>query len=312
MKIINILSIFWLLLIISCKQQGINRKLPLSSDIAENISIPTKGKVIIHKNFKSEHVIPRNVEVFLPDGYDSNSKIKYKVLYMHDGQNVFNPKTSYTGIDWGVDEVLDSLIKHGKIKKTIVVAPWNTEQKRFSEYMPEAPAEATSSAEIKASLKQNTGFDELYSDEYLKFLVEELKPFIDKTYNASPKIEDTSVMGSSMGGLISLYAICKYPEVFGAAGCVSTHWPIPVLGEAYMNTLPSTLPDPETHKIYFDFGTETLDAQYEPYQKRVDQMMKDKGYIAGKNWITKKFKGAAHNEKSWNKRVHIPLEFLLK
>ncbi|MFD2561387.1 alpha/beta hydrolase [Aquimarina rubra] len=299
------------ILFLSCKQESkIDQKL-----IAENIEVitdNTKGKVIIHENFKSEYVIPRNVEVFLPDGYDANSKDKYNVLYMHDGQNVFNPKTSYTGIDWGVDETVDSLIKIGKIKNTIVVAPWNTEKKRFSEYMPEAPAEATSSAEVKAALKQNTGFDDLYSDEYLKFLVEELKPFIDKTYNVYTKIENTSIMGSSMGGLISLYAICKYPEVFGAAGCVSTHWPVPVLGEAYMQTLPSTLPDPATHKIYFDFGTETLDAQYEPFQKRVDQMMKDKGYTEGKNWITKKFEGAAHHEKSWNERVHIPLEFLLQ
>ncbi|WP_298546291.1 alpha/beta hydrolase-fold protein [uncultured Aquimarina sp.] len=312
MKLIKSISILTLLLLFSCKQEPAKRKLLAQLDIAEKLSVITKGKVIIHENFKSEHVIPRNVEVFLPDGYDANSKDTYNVLYMHDGQNVFNSKTSYTGIDWGVDETIDSLIKIGKIKNTIVVAPWNTVKKRFSEYMPEAPSEVTNSAEVKAALKQNTGFDDLYSDEYLKFLVEELKPFIDKTYNVSTKAENTSIMGSSMGGLISLYAICKYPEVFGAAGCVSTHWPIPVLGEAYIKTLPTTLPDPKTHKIYFDFGTETLDAQYEPYQKQVDQMMIDKGYTKGENWITKKFEGASHDEKSWNERVHIPLEFLLK
>ena len=312
MKILKIITVLALLCLISCKQESFEKKLLVSTDIATVLPSKTKGKVIIHENFKSKHVIPRNVEVFLPDGYDANSEKKYNVLYMHDGQNVFNSKTSYTGIDWGVDEAVDSLIKIAKIKNTIVVAPWNTVKKRFSEYMPEAPAELTNSAEVKAALKQNTGFDDLYSDEYLKFLVEELKPFIDKTYNVYTKMENTSIMGSSMGGLISLYAICKYPEVFGAAGCVSTHWPVPVLGEAYMKTLPSTLPDPKTHKIYFDFGTETLDAQYEPYQKQVDQMMLDKGYIKGKNWITKKFEGSAHDEKSWNDRVEIPLEFLLQ
>ncbi|WP_299185362.1 alpha/beta hydrolase-fold protein [uncultured Aquimarina sp.] len=312
MKALNIIVLFALLCVISCKQKSFKEKTVVSNDIASLLPSEIKGKVVIHENFKSKHVIPRNVEVFLPDGYDPNSKMKYNVLYMHDGQNVFNSKTSYTGIDWGVDEAVDSLIKISKIKNTIVVAPWNTVKKRFSEYMPKAPAEATSSAEVKAALKQNTGFDDLYSDQYLKFLVEELKPFIDKTYNVYTKMENTSIMGSSMGGLISLYAICKYPEVFGAAGCVSTHWPVPVLGEAYMKTLPSTLPDPKTHKIYFDFGTETLDAQYEPYQKQVDQMMIDKGYTKGKNWVTKKFEGAAHDEKSWNNRIHIPLEFLLQ
>ncbi|AXT54295.1 alpha/beta hydrolase [Aquimarina sp. AD1] len=312
MKTLKIIAVFALLCIISCKQESFKEKTFISNDIASLFPSETKGKVIIHENFKSEHVIPRNVEVFLPDGYDANSKKKYNVLYMHDGQNVFNSKTSYTGIDWGVDEAVDSLIKISKIKNTIVVAPWNTVKKRFSEYMPKAPSEATSSAEVKAALKQNTGFDDLYSDQYLKFLVEELKPFIDKTYNVYTKMENTSIMGSSMGGLISLYAICKYPEVFSAAGCVSTHWPVPVLGEAYIKTLPSTLPDPTTHKIYFDFGTETLDAQYEPYQKQVDQMMIDKGYTKGENWITKKFEGAAHDERSWNNRIHIPLEFLLQ
>ncbi len=310
MRIISITVIIALLSILACKPQSNTEE--KTTTVAQKTNALKKSKVIIYENFESKYVDKRNVEVFLPTGYDATSKEKYNVLYMHDGQNVFNPKTSYTGIDWGVDEVVDSLLKLGKIKNTIVVAPWNTVQKRFSEYMPEAPAELSQSPEVKKGLKENTGYDALYSDEYLKFLVEELKPFIDKTYNVSTKTENTAIMGSSMGGLISLYAICKYPEVFGSAGCVSTHWPIPVLGEAYMNTLPTTLPDPSTHKVYFDFGTETLDAQYEPFQIKVDQMMVDKGYTKGNNWVTKKFEGASHDEKSWRARIHIPLEFLLQ
>ncbi len=270
-----------------------------------------KGKVIMYKDFKSEFVQSRNVEVFLPAGYDDNAIVPYKVLYMHDGQNVFNPTTSYTKIDWGVDEMIDSLMQAGKIEKTIVVAPWNTVKTRFIEYMPAAPKEATDNDQARKALSENFGGDKLLSDEYLKFLVEELKPFIDKTYNVSKKAEDTSIMGSSMGGLISLYAISKYPEIFGAAGCVSTHWPIPMIGDAYIATLPATLPDPKTHKIYFDYGTKTLDAQYEPYQMRVDSIMINKGYIRNKNWVTRKFEGADHSEKSWNARAHIPLLFLL-
>ncbi len=310
MKFLKTISIAIVLALLSCKQQP---------KAEENVGIETVEKeeektseIIVYKDFESKYVIPRNVEVFLPTGYDATSIEKYKVLYMHDGQNVFNSETSYTGIDWGVDEAIDSLMKIGKIKNTIVVAPWNTVKKRFSEYMPKAPAEISENPQAKASLKENTGYDALYSDEYLKFLVEELKPFIEKTYNVSSKTEDTSIMGSSMGGLISLYAICKYPEVFGSAGCVSTHWPVQILGEAYIKTLPTTLPDPATHKIYFDFGTEGLDAQYEPFQKQVDKMMVAKGYTESNNWITKKFDGAGHNEKSWNERVHIPLEFLLQ
>ena len=113
-----------------------------------------------------------------------------------------------------------------------------------------------------------------------------------------------------MGGLISLYAISEYPNIFGGAGCVSTHFP---LGEGVMlGYMKKFLPNPKTHKIYFDYGTETLDATYEPFQKKADAIMKKKGYKQDKNWITRKFEGEEHSEKSWRKRVNIPLEFLLR
>jgi hypothetical protein len=75
--------------------------------------------------------------------------------------------------------------------------------------------------------------------------------------------------------------------------------------------LREALPDPKTHKVYFDYGTETLDAQYEPYQKVVDDLMQEKGFIAGKNWVTRKFPGEEHSERAWRKRAMIPLAFLL-
>ena len=271
-----------------------------------------KSEIIEYKDFKSQYVDRRNIEVYLPPGYDSEPNEKYKVLYVQDGQNVFNPKTSYTGIDWGIDEILDSLIHKRTVKKTVVVAIWNNGKKRFSEYMPKSPKGISETEQAKKGLKDFTGIDHLLSDEYLNFIVKELKPFIDKNYNVSSKKEDTSIMGASMGGLISLYAICKYPDVFGSAICMSTHWPVPILGQSYIESLKTDLPDPKDHKIYFDFGTESLDAQYEPYQNQVDDIMKNAGYTEGKNWMTQKFEGASHNEESWNKRVHIPLEYMLQ
>jgi predicted alpha/beta superfamily hydrolase len=112
-----------------------------------------------------------------------------------------------------------------------------------------------------------------------------------------------------MGGLISLYAICEYPHIFGGAGCVSTHWP--VLKQLIINYLNTHLPDPANHKLYFDFGTDGLDAEYEPYQIKVDKVLQKGGYVAGKNWITHKFDGHSHHESYWRKRVHIPLKFFL-
>jgi enterochelin esterase-like enzyme len=120
-----------------------------------------------------------------------------------------------------------------------------------------------------------------------------------------------------MGGLISIYAICEYPNVFGGAACISTHWPGIFTSDnnpfpaAFTNYLQKHLPKPNTHKLYFDYGDQTLDAMYPPLQKNVDEVLKAKGFSA-KNWITKYFPGADHSEKSWNKRLDIPLVFLLK
>ncbi len=164
---------------------------------------------------------------------------------------------------------------------------------------------------------RTTGIFKPQSDNYLKFIVTELKPYIDKFYPTRKGRKDTFIAGSSMGGLISLYAICEYPEVFGGAACLSTHWPgifaidnNPVPG-AFVNYLQNHLPDSKNHKIYFDYGDQTLDAMYPPLQKQVDEVMMAKGF-KDKNWITRYFPGENHSEIAWNKRLDIPLLFLLK
>jgi predicted alpha/beta superfamily hydrolase len=154
------------------------------------------------------------------------------------------------------------------------------------------------------------------SDRYLKFIVKELKPYIDRTYSVKTDRAHTFIAGSSMGGLISMYAICEYPAVFGGAACLSTHWvgtftlennPVP---DAFITYLRKKLPDPKNHKIYFDCGDQTLDALYPEIQKQVDNVMKNKGFTES-NWVTKYFPGEDHSEQAWSKRLHIPLAFLL-
>jgi enterochelin esterase-like enzyme len=117
-------------------------------------------------------------------------------------------------------------------------------------------------------------------------------------------------MGSSMGGLISLYALCEVPQMFGAAACLSTHW---VAGEGVViDYLRRALPPPGTHRVYFDYGTETLDAEYEVWQVQADQIMRAAGYTEGEDWVTRKFVGAEHSERAWRERLHLPLRFLLQ
>ncbi len=262
----------------------------------------------IHPAFPSQYIDPRQIEIWLPPSYETAPDQRFPVLYMHDGQNVFNPATSTHKIPWGVDVVLTDLIAARKVRETIVVAVWCNPPKRPNEYMPAKALDTPRGEKIKVQGQKQ--FGPLLSDEYLKFLVTELKPFVDATYRTLPGQPDTFIMGSSMGGLISLYALCEYPQVFGGAGCVSTHW---VAGDGicvdYMRT---ALPRAGQHKVYFDYGTVGIDAPYEPFQLDADAIMREAGYQPGADWLTQKFPGAEHNEKAWQTRVHIPLEFLLK
>ncbi len=277
------------------------------------------GKIDRIEKFQSKYVTPRNIDIWLPEGYSDSTK--YAVLYMHDGKMLFDPKNSWNKQSWNVDDVATELFKNKKLSQFIVVGIWNDEQTRVTDYFPQKPYENLSNAERDStSLQlQMAGFikDPLkpQSGNYLKFIVNELKPYIDKKYSVRTNRENTFIAGSSLGALISIYAICEYPKIFGGAACMSTHWvgtftvennPIP---NAFIAYLDKKIPNPKTHKIYYDCGDKTLDAMYPPIQKRVDILMSAKGYNAS-NWMTKYFPGDDHSEKSWSRRLYIPLTFL--
>jgi enterochelin esterase-like enzyme len=259
----------------------------------------------------SRFVQPRRVSVWLPPGYEQGRR--YPVLYMHDGQNLFERATSYGGTAWEVDSVLTQLIGAKQARACIVVGVWNTDR-RFREYAPAKPYAAMPEAR-RARLAQERPGTPL-SDDYLKFLVQELKPRIDSQYRTSPRRPDTFVAGSSMGGLISLYAAMEYPQVFGGAACLSTHWPLslkestPDFTTAMLAYLQPRLTGRLRPRLYFDYGTTTLDAWYEPHQQRVDSLLRAVRYPR-QRWLTRKYAGAAHNEAAWQQRVAVPLRFLL-
>jgi predicted alpha/beta superfamily hydrolase len=262
-----------------------------------------------HKNFPSAYIQSRQVDVWLPPTYQSNPDKRYGVLYMHDGQNLFDPAISNTKVDWGVIPALEKLAASGDIlEEVIVVGIWCTDQ-RMAEYLPQRPFETLEGQRRLEYLKLEVS-DGPYSDNYLRFLVEELKPFIDGRYRTIQSQNHTYIMGSSMGGLISLYALCQYPDIFCGAGCLSTHWP--VVDGVILDYLTEYLPQPGYHRLYFDHGTEMLDALYQPYQNKVDDLIRSKGYQAELDWVTRRFEGAVHNEQAWRDRIDIPLTFLLR
>jgi predicted alpha/beta superfamily hydrolase len=291
---------------------------PAISQIAK----PSAGKIARIENFKSEYVTPRNIDVWLPENFDRTKK--YNVLYMHDGQTLFDSTNAGNKTSLEVDVIITKLMNENRLKDVIVVGIWSKETTRHSDYFPEKPFNLLSKQKQDSilQLKHPNGDyvfanQKINSDNYLKFMVKELKPYIDKKFAVDTDKKSTLVMGSSMGGLISLYAICEYPEVFGGAACLSTNWsglstlennPIP---DAFLQYIRQNLPNPRTHRIYFDYGTATLDSLYSGIQLQVDKLMLQKKFEPD-NWITLEFPGDDHTEIAWKRRLDVPLLFLLQ
>lgn len=279
------------------------------------------GRIDRIEHFQSQYTSPRTLDVWLPDGY--SEAMKYAVLYMHDGQMLFDADLTWNKQAWNLDDVLSDSCKHKALRKFIIVAIWNSGATRHADYLPQKPFEQLSMAERDTVIAQliragraNNDFT-VQSDHYLEFIVKELKPFIDQKYSVYTNSKYTYIAGSSMGGLISIYALCEYPEIFGGIACLSTHWtgtftlennPFP---NAMLYYLKEKIPNARDHKIYYDYGDQTLDTLYLSLHKQVDDLMRIKGYDQT-TWITRYFPGANHSEQSWNERVHIPLNFLLR
>lgn len=318
---IYILIVFAVLLSCNTKTKEAKIKPADSSNVVtETIKGDFSGGTLLRiDDFPSNYIPPRKVDIWLPEGY-SKSK-KYAVLYMHDGQMLFDSRITWNNEEWKVDEVAAKLMRDSITRDFIVVAPFNINELRHSEYFPQKPFESLSET-VQDSLfeearQNNFKLDSVTSNNYLGFITKELKPYIDANYAVFADRENTFVAGSSMGGLISMYAICEYPEVFGGAACLSTHWPggnpndSDLLADTFFEYMRSNVPPPKTHRFYFDYGTETLDKFYPKYASTVSKIFKDKGY-GQSNFKNLKFEGAEHTEISWQQRLDIPLTFLLK
>lgn len=293
----------------------------ISAIVAQNVSA---GRLDRHKEFKSDFVTARDVYVWLPEGYTPEKK--YAVLYMHDGQMLFDASTTWNGQAWDVDRAASMLMSAGQTCDFIVVGVANVPKERFYNYFPQKVLANISSDDVLFRAKTRDGVDLVRSafnaDDYLKFLVTELKPFIDKTYSTLVDVDNTFVMGSSMGGLISVYALCEYPNVFGGAAAVSMHSPMVMVGTPEANAaterwatafrvyLNKNLPKANSRLLYIDRGDQTLDALYKPFHDKVDSLIVSMGWNDSR-YLHKVFPGTAHTETDWAKRLYIPLQFLL-
>lgn len=261
----------------------------MTTNVAPQPSTRT-GLIKVHERFRSRFLgRPRTVLVYLPPGYQARGAERYPVLYLHDGQNVFDKATS-VGEEWGVDETAQRLIEAGEIEPLIIVAAYNTGDHRVDEYAP-----------TKVEGKGGGA-----ADDYGRMLVEELKPFIDRRYKTLPSAASTGVGGSSLGGLLTLYLGLKYPTAFNrlAALSPSVWWDERMIVRAY-HELPSKLP----LRIWLDAGTGEGEEVLNDVRALRDALV-SKGWVPDHDLHYAEAEGGQHNEQSWAGRVEPMLKFL--
>ena len=278
----------------------------------ETVPQVSTGRLEFYPEFQSKHITPRNVTVWLPEGYQVGEPCD--VLYMHDGQMLFDAAVTWNHQEWQVDEVMGRLIAEGKVRRCIVVGVDNT-RNRLNDYFPSRCYEKVPEGE-----RAGVDVSQYKGDEYLRFLVEEVKPFIDNRYKPLTTRDHTFVMGSSMGGLISLYALCNYPEVFGGAACMSTHLSMnffdpkfksELWAEGLRDYVKEHLPSANSALLYMDGGTVELDDTYRPYQNKLNAVISGLGWDSA-HFVYYLFEGHKHMETYWAERLDQPFVFLLK
>lgn len=282
------------------------------------IQTPSSGKIDRIYMYSPQMRDSVTVDVWLPEEYAGSPERRWPVLYMHDGQNLYDAATTWNRQSWEIDSVVSSLASRREIDVPIIVGVHSVADKRVGELMPQKAFKAH--PELLDSMSAYFGGLEVCGDAYADFVVNTLRPEIDRRYRTLSDPDHTLVMGSSMGGLMSVYMLCEYPEVFGGAGCLSTHWIGRVedaakgdyrFAQAIYDYLEARLPRDRSHRLYFDRGTETIDAYYGYCDDRVIALVQALGFTRPDRLETYVDQGAAHEENAWRKRVSRPLRFLL-
>jgi predicted alpha/beta superfamily hydrolase len=255
------------------------------------------GNIHRHSHFESTILgNRRDVLVYLPRGYRRRTRDRYPVLYLHDGQNVFDAATSFGGVEWAVDETAQRLIRKNLIEPVIIVAVANAGEDRIHEYAPTRGVIDTGGKRKKRSkgLARKHG----------RFLVEELKPFVDKLYRTRPEAEFTGLAGSSLGGLSTLALGLWFPDVFTRLAVMS---PSIWWDDCAICRMVDELDDKLPLKIWLDTGTHEEGWER---ARMLRDLLVEKGWRLHDDLYYQEFEGADHSEGAWAARVDPMLRFL--
>ncbi len=256
------------------------------------------GNIHLHRNFNSRHLPgDRDIIVYLPPGYDTDTVRRYPVFYLHDGQNIFDAATAFLGQEWHADEIAESLIREGEIEPVIMVGIYNAGERRIDEYTPTPAARVPGASGGKAGL-------------HAAMIVDEIKPFIDREYRTLASAPCTALGGSSLGGLATLHAGLRNPHVFGKLAVLSPSvwWRNGVILRLIRN-LPARDARP---KIWLDVGTAEGDDPVRCVEdtRRLRDALLKQGWTLGEDLAYFEDTGASHSEQAWTGRLPAVLRFL--
>jgi len=255
------------------------------------------GNIKRHRAFPSRILgNRRDILVYLPRGYRRFLRLRYPVLYLNDGQNVFDAVSSFAGVEWGVDETAERLIRAKLIEPLIIVAVANMGEDRIHEY---APTSGVIDAKAKRK-KRSKGL----ARQYGQFLIEELKPYIDQKYRTKPGPEFTTLGGSSLGGLVTLAIGMLYPQIFRRLMVMS---PSIWWDNFAIYRLVDSISEKPPLKIWLDTGT--AEPGWEQTRELCNRLI-EKGWKLDKDLEYMEAQGANHSEAAWAMRVDPALRFL--
>jgi predicted alpha/beta superfamily hydrolase len=280
---------------------------------------PDGGRFLEYEHVAAAGLPEQRLTIWLPPGYDRGNR-RYPVLYMHDGHNLFDPAKSNFNKVWAADKAMLAAMKSGKVAPHIIVGIWAPGKERYRQYLPQSLYQAASGAP-RAAMDAMTG-GPVVSAAYLDWLAGPLKHWVDASFRTRAGRDDTAIIGSSMGGLMSCYSFLERPQTYGRAGCVSSHWPAAdprAVGEANPELIAlwdgwfaARLGQADGRRVWMDHGTATLDAFYAPYQQAIDARMAASGWQRGRDWESKVYEGAEHEENAWARRLPEVFGWLLR
>jgi enterochelin esterase-like enzyme len=248
--------------------------------------------LIKHEQFPSRYLCnQRDLIAYLPPGYQDQPQRQLPVLYLHDGQNLFDGATSFIpGMDWHVGQTADEWIQNGRVEPLIIVGIYNAGKQRLGEYTP-----------TRVPRLGGGG-----ANRYAKFLLEEVRPFVQSQYRVQEGAENTGIGGSSLGGLVSLYLGLRKPRVFGkiAALSPSVWW-----NERVILRFAAAAPVRPLPRIWLDIGTREGPRIVDDVERFRDVLI-GKGWQLGRDLHYERVEGAVHNEAAWAQRVGPVLQFL--